>query len=340
MGGNTTGKVVGETGKGESAQAANPALKVETPKEKSWWGKWADAIHEGLDLAGNIPVVGIVADAANAGIYAAEGNYVQAAISGVSAAANFIPGGGIVAHGGKTLGKAALKLGEKEAAKVVEKEAAEAAAKKLAKEKAEKEAAEKLAKEKAEKEAAEKAGKKQTDTKIKPKTMPQKKVKCFKAGKKTKGKAKEYDRQLADQEKGLNDMTVKEYLEGRAKYAEIGREGTGAAQQSARDKYAAELQEGFKEQLKEQGVRGAAAAEQAAKSTKDKMDTLAALHNPDMIAGGKDVVTGMGDRGVNSSIGGQWNKEGRLQDLDAHAQKIPEAARATTKMNVKLERCP
>jgi hypothetical protein len=174
MAGNTTGKVVGETGKGESAQAANPALKVETPKEKSWWGKWGDAIHEGLDLAGNIPVVGIVADAANAGIYAAEGNYVQAAISGVSAAANFIPGGGLVTHGGKALGKAALKAGEKEAAKVVEKEAAkqlekeaaEAAAKKLATEKAEKEAAEKLAKEKTEKEA----GKKQTDTKIKKQT--------------------------------------------------------------------------------------------------------------------------------------------------------------------------
>jgi hypothetical protein len=67
------------------------------------------------------------------------------------------------------------------------------------------------------------------------------------------------------------------------------------------------------------------------------MKTLAALHNPDMIAGGKDVVTSMGDRGVNSSIGSQWQH--RVGELDKAALDIPESERGNTKMNAKLKRC-
>ena len=160
--------------------------------------------------------------------------------------------------------------------------------------------------------------------------------KCFK--KNANGDPKEYDRQLADQEKGLNDMTVKEYLEGREKYKEIGRQGTGAAQSAAREKYSAELTNKFTKQLADQGVVGAAAQTQAAGMAADKMKTLAALHNPDMIAGGKDVVTTMGDRGVNSSIGSQWKN--RTAEMDKAAKEVPESERATTKMNTKLKRCP
>ncbi|KWC84734.1 hypothetical protein WL57_18675 [Burkholderia cepacia] len=67
------------------------------------------------------------------------------------------------------------------------------------------------------------------------------------------------------------------------------------------------------------------------------MKTLAALHNPDMIAGGKDVVTMMGDRGVNSSIGSQ--RKDRVAELDEAAKNVPEAERGGTKMNAKLKRC-
>ena len=168
--------------------------------------------------------------------------------------------------------------------------------------------------------------------------MAKKKVDCFKAGDKTKNKTKEYDKQLADQEKGLNDMTVQEYLDGRKKFDEIGRKGTGAAQQAARADHAKDLTDKFTKQLSKQGVTGAAASQQAAQMTANKMNTLAALHNPDMIAGGKDAVTAMGDRGVNSSIGGQWKD--KVKDLDASAKQVPESERATTKMNVKLSRCP
>ncbi len=74
------------------------------------------------------------------------------------------------------------------------------------------------------------------------------------------------------------------------------------------------------------------------------MKTLGALHNPDMIAGGKDVVTSMGDRGVNSSIGAQWQgpagtDKDRVAVLDREALKVPEHERANTKMNAKLVRC-
>lgn len=173
--------------------------------------------------------------------------------------------------------------------------------------------------------------------------MKRKDVKCFK--KNPKGDPAEYDRQLAGQEKGLNDLTVKEYMEGRQRYSEIGREGTGAAQKAAREKYSAELQAQFEKQLGEDGIVGDAATKKAAAMTAERMKTLAALHNPDMIAGGKDVVTSMGDKGVNSSIGSQWKNgvdelgRSRVQALDDAAKTVPESARASTKMNATLRRC-
>jgi hypothetical protein len=164
MAANTSGKVVGASGAGDSAKEANPPIAAETPKEKTGWARWGGITHTVLDIGGLIPVVGIFADAANAGIYLAEGNLVEAGISAASAGANFIPGGGAVAKGTKLAVKAGekalLKAGEKELAEKLAKEAAE----KLAKEKAAKEAAEEAAKKKAAKEAEEKAAK---DTKIK-----------------------------------------------------------------------------------------------------------------------------------------------------------------------------
>ena len=45
----------------------------------------SDIVHGVLDVAGFIPVVGAVADVANAAIYAAEGDWGNAALSAVSA---------------------------------------------------------------------------------------------------------------------------------------------------------------------------------------------------------------------------------------------------------------
>lgn len=47
----------------------------------------------------------------------------------------------------------------------------------------------------------------------------------------------EFARQLADQQKGMNELTVREYLDNRQKYIEQGRAiESNAAQQAAREK--------------------------------------------------------------------------------------------------------
>jgi hypothetical protein len=242
------------------------------------------------------------------------GDWVGAGLS-LASAIPFAGWGATAAKAGRKVVKASGEAGAKAA-----KEAAERAAKEAA-EKAEKEAAEKAAKEKG--------------GKVKPTQMKKHEVKCFK--KNDKGDPSEYDRQLADQEKGLNDLSVKEYLEGRDRYMEIGRKGTGAEQAKARANYAEKLTKDYKTQLNKQGIIGKAAQDQAAKMAADKMSALAALHNPDMIAGGKDAVTVVGDKGVNSSIGAQWKD--RVAELDKAAKETPESERGNTKMNTKLKRC-
>ncbi len=143
--GNTIGKLTAEP----TLRTSTPAGSANPPEKKSWWSKWGGIVHTGLDVLGAVPVIGIVADGANAAIYTSEGDYTNAAISGASAAANLIPGGGAAMK----VGKVAVAVG-KQATKTVAKEGAEALAKQAAKE-----AAEKAAKEAAE-EAGELAAKK------------------------------------------------------------------------------------------------------------------------------------------------------------------------------------
>lgn len=304
--GNTQGLIVPQTSPNASGPGNSAPPPKPTPKEESWWKRWgSEALHTTLDVVGMIPAVGEVADGANALVYLAEGDKVSAALS----AAAMLPVGGQAATAAKW-GKKGVQAVEKQVAK----EAAERAAK----------------------EAAEKSSKKGSDGgKVTAKQMKEQQVKCFK--KNSKGDPYEYDEQLRDQERGLNNLSVKEYLEGRAKYQEIGRHGTGAAQRRARAEYSKELVEKFKKQLNKKGVIGSAAQQQAEAMATDRMKTLAALHNPDMIAGGKDVVTSMGDKGVNSSIGSQW--KGRVDELDKAAKEVPAHERGDTKMNVKLKRC-
>jgi hypothetical protein len=53
------------------------------------------------------------------------------------------------------------------------------------------------------------------------------------------------------------------------------------------------------------------------------------------------VIGDFGDCNVNSRIGAQWTsgKTSRLDQLGAAAQLVPEAERAPTRMNARLERC-
>lgn len=109
----------------------------------------------------------------------------------------------------------------------------------------------------------------------------------------------EFARQLANQEKGMNELTVKEYLDNRERYIAEGRAIEGnAAQQAVR-------REALSKKYKELIELGMPRSEAKIKA-KEWLDTQAALHNPDQIAGGRaNQFGGMGDKRINSSIGSQ-----------------------------------
>ncbi|MCK6149679.1 contractile injection system protein, VgrG/Pvc8 family [Paenibacillus silvae] len=88
----------------------------EEPEEekKGFWGKVLDVTQTVLDVAGMIPVIGEVADLANAGIYAARGDYTNAALSAAAA----IPFVGWAATGAKFAVKGAKLI--KKAGKVID----------------------------------------------------------------------------------------------------------------------------------------------------------------------------------------------------------------------------
>jgi hypothetical protein len=170
-----------------------------------------------------------------------------------------------------------------------------------------------------------------------PKGMPLKGVPCFKANDLPSGKIPEFDRQLAGQETGLNRMTVEEYLEGRDAFKNKISVRDPQIARNARIDHEQVLIERFAEKFLDEGMHIDEAEARAKQLAAQKMETLAALHNPDMVSAGKDVIADFGDRNVNSRIGAQWRT--RVSELDAAANKVPEAMRSKVNMNVKLKRC-
>ncbi|MFA9457724.1 polymorphic toxin type 15 domain-containing protein [Halalkalibacter sp. AB-rgal2] len=142
----------------------------------------------------------------------------------------------------------------------------------------------------------------------------------------------EFARQLKDQEKGMNQLTVDEYLKNREKYIAEGRAIEGnAAQQTARE-------EALSDKISELMANGKS-FDEAEKVAKKWLNTQAALHNPDQIAGGRpDKIGGMGDKGINSSIGSQWKYridvvDGQIREL---AKNMTSEQIRNTYLNVKL----
>jgi hypothetical protein len=110
----------------------------------------------------------------------------------------------------------------------------------------------------------------------------------------------EFARQLKAQEAGMNQLTIEEYLRNRERYNTEGRSAEGNALQQAVRKRA--LAQKILE-LRESGL----SYSEAKAEVKLWSESQAVLHNPDQIAGGNFLgVGGMGDAGVNSSIGAQW----------------------------------
>lgn len=347
--GNTLGRVVGETASTKvPAKAANPPIEAETEEEGITGEQVLDGIQLGLDVVGLIPVVGEAADIISAGISLARGDYVGAGLSLLSA----IPFVGYAGSAGK-----AARYGAKMA------EASGKAAKEAA-EKTAKEAADKAAKEVAEKKARDAAARKQEQgAKIKPKKMPKKKPECFDPRKSKKYKKmseaeqkeylREYTRQLKRQEDAINNMSAKDFANARSKFNAAkktsprngGRNPKAAAAQDAyRSERAAEIKDSIYESTikKNPKIDPRVAESNAVARTKEIMDSLAALHEPDMVAGGwhEPIPSALGDKGVNSAIGGSWGQKGRVKVLEDAANKAVARGDGSDIMNVELTICP
>ena len=105
---------------------------------------------------------------------------------------------------------------------------------------------------------------------------------------------------------------------------------------NTRDTYQTKMEE----VLMKEGYSGDALIQKV----KEKMGKLAALHNPDMKAGGADIFNmtdlskSIGSLRINSSIGASWSK--RVGKIDKAACEAQKDGKGDKKMNVKLERCP
>src|SRR4051812_40108038 len=64
---------------------AAPAAPPPPPPQEESGFSWKDLAHGALDVAGLVPVVGEVADGANAAWYTAEGDYLNAGLSAAAA---------------------------------------------------------------------------------------------------------------------------------------------------------------------------------------------------------------------------------------------------------------
>jgi hypothetical protein len=176
------------------------------------------------------------------------------------------------------------------------------------------------------------SGKDKEPAKGKLNKMPLHDVECFSAKNLPASKAREFERQLNGQQKGLNQLTIDEYLKNIANPAKRSQTTARLARKALQDKLEERFQNEF---LHLDSVEAEKAALQKAKET---MASLAGLHNPDLSAGGKDIIRSFGDRQVNSSIGPQWRP--KIKNLKTAAESVPESLRTSTLLNVKLRKCP
>ncbi|MEN4829831.1 DUF6861 domain-containing protein [Pseudomonas sp. P39-UII1] len=166
----------------------------------------------------------------------------------------------------------------------------------------------------------------------KPGSMPLHTVACFKADNLPISKHREFERQLKGQQDGLNRLTVEEFLENLTNAAK--RDPSIA--KAARKEFYEALQERLQKQLLKT-MNPIEARKLSVVQTKESMSSLAALHNPDLIAGGRDAISDFGDRQVNSSIGPQWRS--RIQHLKNAAEKASRSGAGSVPLNVKLHKC-
>ncbi|SES45104.1 Novel toxin 15 [Psychrobacillus sp. OK032] len=98
------------------------------------------------------------------------------------------------------------------------------------------------------------------------------------------------------------------------------------------------IQEALKDKIAELRKQGLSRAD-ATKEASEWLETKAALHNPDQIAGGRaDIIGGLGDKRVNSSIGSQWKYRIDIvnEQIMENAKNMTPEQLKNTYLNVKL----
>jgi len=150
--------------------------------------------------------------------------------------------------------------------------------------------------------------------------------------------AGEYRSQLNGQEAGLNAMRVADWYKNRQAYlkrAEESDTGSGRSEEGSR------AQEAFRETERERLILKKMKTEQKNRKTAEKevdafMETQAALHDPDQIAGGNPTkIRALGNKRINSSIGSQWKKN--VGTLDKAIEPLPKKKKEELHMNVELK---
>jgi filamentous hemagglutinin len=158
---------------------------------------------------------------------------------------------------------------------------------------------------------------------------------------------KEYNRQLQRQQDAINNMSAEEFKLARDKYTELKR---NSAADKMQDDFRKDFKEGIANSIRTslkknnksfpegQKLSSREIKERASKRADEIAENLAALHEPDMVAGGwhDPMPSGMGRSNVNSAIGGSW-KGGRLKTMDEAADAAIARGQGAAKMNVNLE---
>ncbi len=159
-------------------------------------------------------------------------------------------------------------------------------------------------------------------------------------------KLAEFRRQLKGQQDGINKLSPDEVIKNIDSYAKNGRAaypGEAASRRAFRSTQWNKAYNKALDQYSEDPNTAADADNLAGQAADNALSGKAALHNPDMVAGGNPAATDLGDAGVNSSMGSQWAKTrsgstlSRAQQLRKAAEKAKKAGK--TKMDVNLNEC-
>lgn len=159
-------------------------------------------------------------------------------------------------------------------------------------------------------------------------------------------KLAEFRRQLKGQQDGINKLSPDQVMNNIDRYAKDGRgayPGEAADRRAFRQTQWNKAQEDAFDGFSEDPNTAGDADALSEKAANDALSGKAALHNPDMVAGGKPAATDLGDAGVNSSLGSQWaktrsgSKLSRAQQLRKAAEKAKQAGKS--QMDVDLKEC-